>query len=100
MHGEGGVCMAGGMHGGGLCVVGGMHGRGYVWQGGHVWWGACIVGGVHGSGDLHGGGVHGRKNDNCSRQYAFYWNAFLFHCIISVYDFRKIINPAAGSATE
>ena len=49
--------MAGGMHGGGESMAdGGMHG---------------------------GGGMHGKRDDHCSRQYAFYWNAFLSHLSVS-----------------
>ena len=53
--------MAGGMHGRGACMEGGMCDRG-----------ACMTGG------MHGGGMYGRRDGHCSRQYASYWNAFLF----------------------
>ena len=57
---EGGVCMAGGMHGGrhawhGVCLVGGVHGRGACVEGGHVW-----KGGMCGRGCALQGGMHGR----------------------------------------
>ena len=40
MHGRGGTCMVGGMHGGG-----------------HAWWGACMAG----QGECVAGGMHGRE---------------------------------------
>ena len=56
VQGRGGCAWQGvGMHGGGVC--GGGHAR----QGRRVWQ----------------GGMHGRKNSNCSGQYASYCNAFL-----------------------
>ena len=60
-----------------------------MWQG-NVWWGACMVGGMcgrevcmaggmHGKGDVCGkGAMCGRRDGHYSRQYASYWNAFLF----------------------
>ena len=76
--------MAGGMYCGrhawqGACIVGeaymagGMHGRGACMVGGHVW-----QGGMHGRGHAWCGHVYGRRDGHCSRQYASYWNAFLF----------------------
>ena len=113
MHGKGacivGACMVGGvcmaeeacMAGGawqGACMAGGMHAEGHMWQGvcmtgGHACWGVCMAeGGMHGRGACVVGGMHGRgdvhgryyKIQSMSRQYASYWNAFLFkwwiHC--------------------
>ena len=93
MHGRGhawqGMCMAGGMYGRRACMAGGrgvhgggVHGRGTCVQCamGCVWQGACMAGGMYGGvhGRRHVGGMHGwgcgRKNSNCSRQYASYWN--------------------------
>ena len=69
VHGRGGMCGGGDMHGrracmGGMCG-GGMHGRGHAWQGdihgrgcawwGHVWQGCVWQAGVCGRGDMHGG---------------------------------------------
>ena len=49
-----------------------------VWQGVCVA-GACMAGGVLGRGCVAGG----RRDGHCSRQYASYWNAFLY---ISKYE--------------
>ena len=87
VHGKG-VCMArgcawqGGVHGmGGMCGRGGVHGvRAYVAGGG-----ACMTGGMHGRGDMHDRvGVCGRHAchsryygiRSMSGRYASYWNAF------------------------
>ena len=58
----------------GVCG-GDMHGRGHAWWGGGEAWqmGVCMA----------GGGMHGRRDGHCSRQYAFYWNAFLSHLSVS-----------------
>ena len=74
----------GGMHGRRACVAGrhawqgGMRGReacmaGGMCAGGHVWQGVCMAGGMDGR-----GGLHGRRDGQCSGQYASYWNAFLY----------------------
>ena len=84
----------GGMHGrGGAYVAGGVHGIGHAWQGvcmagGCAWWGcawqgACLAGGVHGIRSM-------------SRQYASYWNAFLFNKSSSIQT--KIILPTSVQA--
>ena len=65
------VCLSfhGGVHGGGVargaCVVGDMHG----------WWGVCMPRGA----------VRGRRDGNCSRWYASYWNAFLFYLMSQLF---------------
>ena len=79
-----GACMAGGMHGGGHMRQGGMHGRGHVWQGGMAGGmrgrraclveRACMVGG-HGT---HPPPQQILRDTVNERQYASYWNAFLF----------------------
>ena len=93
---QGCVCVAGGMHGRGYAWQGGMHDFGLHGRGGMHGSGVCVVGGMHGRGHvggMHGGGMHGRghawqgcvrgrKNGNCSGQYASYWNAFLSHIFL------------------
>ena len=73
-HGRGhawnGVCVARGP-----CVAGATHGRGHAWQDG------CLAGGMCGRGGVCVRGaciVGGKRDCLCSRQYASYWNAFLF----------------------
>ena len=102
MHGRV-ACMAGGHVWQGACMAGGMHGRGCAWQKG---WGmhgrgcvagVCIAGGMHGGGmhgGMHGrvvcvvGGVYGYEIWSMSRQYASYWNVFLF--TMSYYEYLTI----------
>ena len=61
--------VAGGVHGRGACVVGAMHRGACMVVGTCMAGGACMV-----------GGMHGRYYEiwSMSRQYASYWNAFLF----------------------
>ena len=70
-----GACVVGGQeHAWGACMAGGVHARGSAWWG-HTWWEAAVC--VWGGGHAWQEGVCGRRNGNCSRQYACYWNAFL-----------------------
>ena len=93
MHGRGhawlgmcvwqGACMVGAYIAGGMCSregvwQGGMHGRGHVWQGAcmageHAWQGSMCG---RGQGDIPPSRYY--KIRSMSRQYASYWNAFLF----------------------
>ena len=52
-------------------------GQGAMRRRGHAW----VVGGVH----AKGGGVRGRRDGNCSRWYASYWNAFLFYLMSQLF---------------
>ena len=107
------VCYS--VHGGGCMVALGGGGHAWLLLGGHAWllWGghawllrgvcmaalgggACVVaqGGMHGcSGGVHGcsrgGDMHGIRRHteiwSMSRQYASYWNAFLFDEIFKMF---------------
>ena len=81
-----------------VCVKNSVHKGGHVWQGGPCMVGACMAGGMY-SGGMHGRGhawwgacVAGvacmphmppldtmRYGQSMCRQYASYWNAFLFY---------------------
>ena len=50
MHGRGGACVAGGLHGRWACMVGGMHGRGNMHDRGNM----QDKGGICGRGGMHG----------------------------------------------
>ena len=97
---DGEVCVGGihgGVHGRGCTCQGGMCGRGacLVGEGACVAEGVCVVGvcmaeggmcdrggacmvRVCMTGGMCGRGLFGRRDGHCSRQYASYWNAFLF----------------------
>ena len=81
------------MYGRGVCMAGGMH----VWQGcvhgmGHAW-----QGGVRGK----GGGMRGRRDGHCSGRYAYYWNTFLFHCILTaLFSLRVEQNKCAETICQ
>ena len=87
MHG-GGVSVARGHACGGPCMAGGMCDEGHVWQG-HLWQGACVAGGMCGRGTYMVGGMYGRRNGNCIRRYASYWNAFLSIFVTKTLKFKK-----------
>ena len=59
-------------------------------KGGHAW---QRRGGMHGRGMYGRGVMHGRRESHCSRQYASYWNAFLF-------SIASINNRQNGSVTH
>ena len=70
----------GGVHGRGACVVGGVCGGGHAWQGGMHGRGACMAG-VCVAGGMHAPAPPPSRYceiRSMSRQYASYWNAFLF----------------------
>ena len=61
IHAGRGICGGGeGVQGCGVCMAGG------AWQG-HAWLGV----------------MRDRRDSHCSRQYTFYWNAFLFNTYTS-----------------
>ena len=61
-----------------MAGMGGMHGRVCVWHG------ACMArGSAWQRGLCVARGVRGRRDGHCSRRYAYYWNTFLFHCILT-----------------
>ena len=66
-----------------MCGEGHARGRG-VCGGGHAWWGrVCVAGGMCIRGVCGREGMRGRRDGHCSRQYTFYWNAFLFSSFFS-----------------
>ena len=83
--------MAGGHAWQGECMAGGHAWQGGAWQGVCVARGACMAGGMH---SKWGGGMCGRYYEiqSMSRQYASYWNAFLFHLCPSISKALKCLN--------
>ena len=79
VHGRG-VCVVGACVAEIVCMVGGVHGREMHGRGRCAWQGAYVAGGMHGTlippflGRYY-------EIQSMSRQYAFYWNAFLFVCM-------------------
>ena len=67
-------------------MAGGVHGRRHAWQGV-----------MHGRGACMAGGVRGRKNGNCSGQYASYWNAFLLHGILDLHIIHNLYIHFVGN---
>ena len=86
------ACMLGDMYGRGVCMAGGMQGRGHVWQGASMTGDHAWQGGMYGKGMRGGeGGMRGRRDGQCSRRYASYWNAFMFRYLIILWYAEDLI---------